>query len=150
MAQIGEEPRPGSDEGEREPASTALQEPSKARASRRIPHVLSKIKGVDFIQVPLAHYLDLKRQSEGGHAPSIEVAPVSPAQLAARAGSPIYLDHEVADFLYVEAGRLTIEQARTACRERFGVERTPSKSAIHRYWQRVRHGLDQHGARGKE
>jgi hypothetical protein len=56
-----------------------------------------------------------------------------------RSTSPIARDPEVAVFLAegLERG-LMIREVRTACLNRFGAARTPSQSALHRYWQRLR------------
>lgn len=128
----------------------ALEERAEGSAALPTPSIITNVSGVDFISIPLSHYLNLMERTVEGCRTSSVTGPVSMAQLAAHAGSPIYLDHEVADFLYAEVGRLTIDQARTACRERFGDSRTPSRSAINRYWLRVRQGLDRHGHGGKE
>lgn len=41
--------------------------------------------------------------------------------------------------------QMTLAEARAACAERFGAARTPSKSAIHRYWRRLDDITDEHG-----
>jgi hypothetical protein len=52
--------------------------------------------------------------------------------------SRIAADHEVRDFIDDRLGRLTLDMIVVSCRGQFGVERTPSRAAIHRYWQRSR------------
>lgn len=123
----------------REDASNGLEGAVNAGRKAAVRSIISTFAGVKFITVPLAHYLGLVAVGGGAKA---EAGPVSMAQLAARAGSPIYLDPEVADFLYAEIGHMTLEQAREACAARFGANRTPSRSAINRYWQRVRRRED--------
>lgn len=54
--------------------------------------------------------------------------------------SPIESDAEVQAFLDDRLGRLTFEEIAAACRRHFGADRAPSRSAIHRYWKRVRSG----------
>jgi hypothetical protein len=44
---------------------------------------------------------------------------------------------DVLPFVQDRVGRLTVDEIVTACRETFG-ERAPSRSAIHRYWQKLR------------
>ena len=51
--------------------------------------------------------------------------------------SPIERDSEVAAFIADGLGTCTLHDLRTAVLARFGAARTPSKSAIHRYWQRL-------------
>lgn len=57
-----------------------------------------------------------------------------------RRGKPskIELDQEVKTFIDDRLGRLTMEELLAACRERFGSDRTPSRTALYRYWQRLR------------
>jgi hypothetical protein len=43
-------------------------------------------------------------------------------------------DAEVRDFLTGLHRRVEIREALDACREAFGPERTPSRSALHRFW----------------
>lgn len=52
--------------------------------------------------------------------------------------SPIERDAEVAAFIAEAIGRLTAEEVRASCLARFGPERTPSRSAVTRFWQRLR------------
>ena len=48
--------------------------------------------------------------------------------------SKIADDAEVRRFVDTALERMTFEAIAAACRARFGVERAPSKSAVHRYW----------------
>lgn len=52
--------------------------------------------------------------------------------------SRIDFDPEVREFVEDRLGRLTIRMILDECQERFGTERSPSKSSLHRYWQRSR------------
>lgn len=52
--------------------------------------------------------------------------------------SRIDLDTELRDFIEDRLGRFSITALESACRERFGAERSPSWSAIQRYWKRTR------------
>jgi hypothetical protein len=45
-----------------------------------------------------------------------------------------WVDEEVRDFLTACHRRVEINDALKACAKRFGTERTPSRSALHRYW----------------
>lgn len=51
--------------------------------------------------------------------------------------SPINRDPEVLDFIRSGLGKSNLTDLVRQCRERFGEERTPSKSAVHRFWQRL-------------
>ena len=48
--------------------------------------------------------------------------------------SKIANDAELRQFVDAALERMTFEAIAAACRERFGWERAPSKSAVHRYW----------------
>ncbi|MBB3809917.1 hypothetical protein [Pseudochelatococcus contaminans] len=52
--------------------------------------------------------------------------------------SPIDRDPELATFIASRLGLQTISQIASECRENFGSQRAPSKSAIYRYWIRQR------------
>lgn len=52
--------------------------------------------------------------------------------------SRVDMDEEVKGFLEDLFGRLTLNELTAACRERFGKERSPSRSSIHRHWLRSR------------
>jgi hypothetical protein len=52
-------------------------------------------------------------------------------------GSPIDSDPELAAFIREQMGKMKLVEIAAACRARFGAERAPSKSAIHRYWVRL-------------
>ena len=53
---------------------------------------------------------------------------------------PFFYDVPVRDCLISCLHRMTIDQARDVCISKFGAKRTPSHSAVHRFWQK----LDQH------
>ena len=46
-------------------------------------------------------------------------------------------DIEVREHFTAFHRQMTIEQARAICASKFGLERTPSASAVHRYWQKL-------------
>lgn len=50
--------------------------------------------------------------------------------------SPIDRDPELAAFIRPLLGKSTVQEISDLCRERFGPDRAPSKSAIHRFWKR--------------
>lgn len=52
--------------------------------------------------------------------------------------SKIYDDKEVRDFIEDRFGRLTLDEIHAACLERFGPDRTPSRTSIHDHWKRLR------------
>lgn len=56
--------------------------------------------------------------------------PESPSRLAQ--------DPELHDFVEDRLGRHTLDEIVAACRRRFGAARTPSRSALHRRWQKLR------------
>ena len=49
----------------------------------------------------------------------------------------VLCDPEVREFVHAHVDTMTFPQLATECRERFGDERAPSKSALHRYWDAV-------------
>ena len=90
------------------------------------------IADVEVVTIPLADYAALLACRD--RLAAIEPTPSG----TSLPRSPIERDAEVARFLTGRLGTGTIEEARAACVERFGHARTPSASALHRYWQRVR------------
>lgn len=53
--------------------------------------------------------------------------------------SAIDSDVELSIFIRPLLGHETLDRIVESCREHFGPDRTPSKSAIHRFWMRLRH-----------
>lgn len=53
--------------------------------------------------------------------------------------SPIDHDQELAAFIRPLLGQEKLTRIADLCRARFGPDRAPSKSAIHRYWHRLNH-----------
>lgn len=89
------------------------------------------ISGVEVVTIPLAHYAELlncQRQLAAPDRPSI--------QLPADSRSRIERDPEVATFLMQHLGRMRQSEIITACRERFGTDRTPSQASMSRFWHR--------------
>jgi len=50
--------------------------------------------------------------------------------------SPIDRDPELADFIRERLGRMELARIAAVCALRFGPDRAPSKSAVHRFWKR--------------
>jgi hypothetical protein len=48
-------------------------------------------------------------------------------------------DADVRDWLTWQHRRLDLATALERCREKYGASRTPSRSALHRYWQKLDH-----------
>lgn len=93
------------------------------------PPAVATISGVEVVTIPLAHYaelLDCKRR--------LAVGSIDAPRLAANPRSRIERDPEVATFLAKSVGRVLLKDAHSTCRERFGLDRTPGKSTIARYW----------------
>lgn len=91
----------------------------------------SVIDGIEVVTIPVAVYaelLDCQRR--------LDVGRVGRTRGALR--SPITRDPAVASFLVESFGRLRLRQTHAACKERFGADRTPSLSAIDRFWGRLR------------
>jgi FAD/FMN-containing dehydrogenase len=53
--------------------------------------------------------------------------------------STIEGDSDVEAFLLSLQGKRTLDEMRDACAEKFGVDRTPSRSALHRYVQKLKY-----------
>lgn len=91
------------------------------------------ISGVEVVTIPLAEYADLldcrRRLAE---------LTVARAAFERPPASPIERDPELATFLAERLGRATGEAILVECRSRFGPARTPSRSALDRYWRRLR------------
>ena len=91
------------------------------------------IAGVEVVTIPISDYRDLLdcRRQLG----TLRVR-ADPANHTAR--SPLDCDPEIAAFLIERFGRMPVRQALSECRSRFGQERTPSRSAGYRLWDRAR------------
>lgn len=88
---------------------------------------------VETVTIPLAEYrhlLDCRRQ--------LTEANVRQRSFDKPPASPIERDPEIAVFIASRLGTWTIEQIRDQCTKAFGPTRTPSRSAVSRYWARLR------------
>ena len=106
------------------------------------PPIHGSIAGVEVVTIPIWHYAELLEcqrtvQLNGLRASQIRA---HPAILAADPRSRLFADPEVCIFLYEICGRMKLPDAYSACCERFGMDRSPSRATIGRYWQRVRRG----------
>ncbi|XYD09627.1 hypothetical protein R1A27_03425 [Methylobacterium sp. NMS12] len=102
--------------------------------------VHSTIASVALVTIPAWHYAELLEYQRLAQASGSVMAQVRahPALLAVDPRSRLFGDPEVAVFLFEAFGRLKLVDADVACRQRFGVNRSPSKATIGRYWQRLR------------
>lgn len=91
------------------------------------------VAGVQMITIPVTEYADLlecrRRLAEMG---------VRKTRFVKASKSPIERDPELATFIAERLGRMVVKDVQSACEDRFGPTRTPSRSAIHRYWERLR------------
>jgi len=90
------------------------------------------IGGVEVVTIPLAHYaelLDCQRR--------LAVAGISRQRFAADPRSRVDRDPQVPAFLVDCLGTMLLKDAAPRCLERFGEARTPGRSTIQRYWQRL-------------
>ena len=93
------------------------------------------IAGVEVVTIPATDYaalLDCRRQLSELQIRSRNF--MNPE----RGRSPIERDAAVAAFLSDRLGTMTMVKALAECEAEFGPDRTPSHSAVHRYWQRLR------------
>ena len=98
--------------------------------------------GIDIVIIPSSEYVRLG----GSETLSYDHHPVdaSIAKLVDKIRpfggwkSDIDKDREVALFVADAALSMSLSQAQSACIDRFGVERSPSRSGIARYWRRLR------------
>lgn len=98
------------------------------------------IAGVEVVTIPVWHYAELlecQRAMGVGRYP-FDQARTHPALVAVDPRSRLFGDFEVAVFLFEAFGRVKLTDAVVACRQRFGIDRSPSKATIGRYWQRLR------------
>ena len=94
---------------------------------------MSVVAGVELVTIPATEYaalLDCRRQ----------LAECEARQRAFKvsSNSPIERDAAVAAFLAGRFGQATGTVIRAECLALFGPDRTPSRSAIYRYWGRLR------------
>jgi hypothetical protein len=52
--------------------------------------------------------------------------------------SKVIADQDIRDFIEDRLGRFTLDVITADCKARFGADRAPSRSVIHRYWVRWR------------
>lgn len=94
--------------------------------------LVATISGVEVVTIPLKDYarlLDCERR--------LTEARVSRTAHLANARCRIDRDPEVATFLAENLGRMLVKDSYSACVERFGAERAPSRATIARYWDRL-------------
>ena len=91
--------------------------------------------GNDLVTIPVAEYrslLDCRRKLAESEARERAFKTAS--------RSPIERDPEVAAFLASRFGLATVKLIREECVALFGPARAPHRSAIYRYWFRLRYG----------
>lgn len=92
--------------------------------------IAATIAGVAVVTIPATDYAELlSLRSKFGLA-SVRSAPVP--------RSPIEADHEISAFLSERFGSKPVIDILRECRQRFGAERTPSRTAAYAYWSRLR------------
>lgn len=69
-------------------------------------------------------------------AEGVASLPPVPPNPGAGGSSHIDRDPELAAFIRQHLGKTPLPEIPALCRDRFGPDRAPSKSAIHRYWKR--------------
>lgn len=92
------------------------------------------ISGVEVVTIPIAEYaelLDCRRR--------LAVLEVDRGFISSKGKkSRIDRDPELAAYVANRLGRAEVKTIRAECIERFGADRTPSRSALYRYWDRLR------------
>lgn len=99
------------------------------------------IADADLVTIPVWHYAALlacQRLVAAGAVATPTPTPTHPALACIDPRSRLFGDPEVSVFLYEAFGRMKLKDAFTACRERFGTKRCPSRATIARYWTRQR------------
>jgi hypothetical protein len=92
-----------------------------------------EIEGVPVVTIPAAEYAELLRCRQSAAAFAVRQT-----RLIAASSSPIDRDQELAAFLAEGLQTMIIRELHAACLAKFGAARTPSRSAIHRFWNRLR------------
>ncbi|TDX60771.1 hypothetical protein EDE12_1187 [Methylosinus sp. sav-2] len=94
------------------------------------------VEGVEVVTIPLTEYADLlsaRRQlaklRPAGRRPRKPRLPAPPT-------SPIDADPEISAFLAARLGKMTQKAILATCIAEFGPRRAPTKSSIHRFYQR--------------
>ena len=92
-----------------------------------------QVAGVDVVTIPAAEYADLldcrRRLAE---------LKLVRRRFKTPSTSRIDRDPEVAVFIAERLGMQYLHTIREECLKRFGADRTPGLSTIHRYWERLR------------
>lgn len=85
------------------------------------------------VTIPLTDYQALLKARL-----DLEQSGISFKQLSKPRRSTIERDPEVAVFISMKLGHLTVREIEKTVRRQFGGSRTPSRQAIYRYWTRLR------------
>lgn len=99
--------------------------------------IVATIAGVEVVTIPLADYaalVECRRRLEAIDATTAAAV----RRFAVPPRSPVEADREVADFLMERFGLTPMDAIRAECLERFGRDRTPSRTAAYEFWQRLR------------
>ncbi len=113
--------------------------------------IFSKINGIEVVTIPALTFRALMKDlpetleemsGEHSHTATFDArvtAALDSLRLAGGRTTDIEQDLEVARFLALRIGSNTMPAALKACHEQFGGQRTPSISALGRFWTRLRH-----------
>lgn len=91
------------------------------------------INKLEFALVPVAQYIELLEYKRLWEAHGIRKI-----HIERRPRSPIDQNPELASFLAGRVNKMALADALAECQAEFGVEHTPSRSALQRYWSRLR------------
>ena len=105
--------------------------------SDRSADFLAEIEATATVTVPLR---DLRRLIDAVMDGAASQPNRSRPRFAKAPRSPIDADPEIATFIMERLGRKSVRLIIAECRETFGQHRTPSHSAIGRFWTRLREG----------
>lgn len=97
--------------------------------------ISATIAGIAVVTIPLRDYAELLecRRRDQTRAPT-----KPPRRWDVPPRSPLERDAEVATFFSERFGTMDVLDIVEECRNRFGVERTPSRTAAYYFWRRLR------------
>lgn len=118
--------------------SNPLSEIEIRRKARDIVAALTDVAGMDAMKiVNQAQSIILRESLAVSPGPDCQVYPFNPNLVRRGPVSKIDADPELKEFIHSLPAYHGVEQIAAMCVERFGVDRAPSKSAVHRYLQKL-------------
>lgn len=93
--------------------------------------IAATVADVAVVTIPLTEYADLLKCRRVANTNALAAFALPPR-------SRIEADPEIASLLRERLGKIAVSSIIAECLERFGARRTPSRTAVYDFWQRLR------------